>query len=104
LTLTQKTFPSVLTKLERRLVERGGQFMVGNNFTWADLHLFFFCSEEFMEPKVVAEYPKIANLVGRVGALPNIASWMQTRPENGKEHPGFKIYFRNAYKILEDEN
>ena len=43
----------VQTQLEKRLVERGGQFMVGNNFTWADLHLFFFCSEEFMEPKVV---------------------------------------------------
>ena len=25
--------------------------MVGNNFTWADLHLFFFCSEDFIEPQ-----------------------------------------------------
>ena len=52
--------------------------------------------------EVLGEYPLIANLAGRVGALPNIASWMKTRPENGKEQPGFKIYFRNAFQILED--
>eukprot|EP00092_Neocalanus_flemingeri_P001382 GFUD01001475.1.p1 GENE.GFUD01001475.1~~GFUD01001475.1.p1 ORF type:complete len:224 (-),score=69.63 GFUD01001475.1:109-780(-) len=103
-TLTQKTFPTVLSQLEKRLEERGGQYLVGNNFTWADLHLFFFCTEDFLEPKVVAQYQKIANLVGRVGALPNIENWVQTRPDNGKEQPGFKIYFRNAYKILEDGN
>ena len=27
-------------KLEARLIERGGQFFVGNNLTWADLHVF----------------------------------------------------------------
>ena len=77
--------------------------MVGNNFTWADLHLFFFCTEEFLDPKVVAGYPLIANLAERVGQLPNIAKWMNERPKNGKEQPGFKIYFRNAYEILKDE-
>ena len=29
-------------QLEARLIERGGQFFVGNNLTWADLHLHFF--------------------------------------------------------------
>merc|ERR1712107_947020 len=29
--LTGKTFPAALSNLEKRLVERGGQFMVGNN-------------------------------------------------------------------------
>jgi len=101
-TLTQKTFPTTLGQLEKKLQERGGQFMVGNNFTWADLHLFFFCSEDFLDSKVLDGYPLIVNLVGRVGALPNIASWMKSRPENGKEQPGFKIYFRNAFQILED--
>ena len=27
-------------RLEKLLVERGGQFMVGNRLTWADLHIF----------------------------------------------------------------
>ena len=30
--------------------------MVGNNFTWADLHLFFFCTEDFLDSKVWVQY------------------------------------------------
>ena len=30
--------------------------MVGNNFTWADLHLFFFCTEDFLDSKVWVLY------------------------------------------------
>jgi len=75
--------------------------MVGNNFTWADLHLFFFCTEDFLEPQVIANFPKIANLAGRVGALPNIKCWMEERPSNPPMAEGYKIYFQNAYKILE---
>eukprot|EP00091_Calanus_sinicus_P025622 TRINITY_DN9867_c0_g1_i1.p1 TRINITY_DN9867_c0_g1~~TRINITY_DN9867_c0_g1_i1.p1 ORF type:complete len:251 (-),score=70.86 TRINITY_DN9867_c0_g1_i1:106-777(-) len=103
-TLTQKIFPTVLGQLEKRLQERGGQYMVGNNLTCADIHLFFLCTEDFLEKEVVAQYPLIANLVSRVGALPNIANWMQNRPDNGKEADGFKIYFKNAFKILKDDN
>merc|ERR1719422_1130170 len=40
-TLTEKTFPAALSLLEKRLTERGGQFMVGNSFSWADLHFFY---------------------------------------------------------------
>merc|ERR1712107_551636 len=98
--LTGKTFPAALSNLEKRLVERGGQFMVGNNFTWADLHLFYFCSEDFICPSVLQNYPKLSNLVSRVGAMPNIKKWMETRPANGTPQKGFMIYFKNAYKIL----
>jgi len=76
--------------------------MVGNNFTWADLHLFFFCSEDFLDPEIVQTYPKISNLVNRVGQMPNIMKWMETRPQNGKPKEGFMIYFKNAYKILKE--
>jgi len=101
-TLTGKTFPTALCQLEKKLSERGGQFMVGNNFTWADLHLFFFCSEDFLDPEIVQTYPKISNLVNRVGQMPNIMKWMETRPQNGKPKEGFMIYFKNAYKILKE--
>lgn len=102
LKLTEGTYPTMLSQLEKCLVERGGEWMVGNAFTWADLHLFFFCSEDFLEPGVVAAYPKIANLVGRVGAMTNIKNWMESRPADGKMHPGYKIYFQNAYKCIKD--
>jgi len=100
--LTEKTFPNTLDMLEKCLKERGGQFMVGSSYTWADIHLFFLCSEDFLDEKVLGDYPLVQNLVKRVGALPNIQQWMKTRPENGKEDPGAKIYFRNAWRILED--
>ena len=100
--LTEVTYPTMLRQLEKRLEERGGEWMVGNTFTWADLHLFFFCTEDFLEPGVLAAYPKIANLAGRVGAMPNIKTWMESRPADGKMHPGYKIYFQNAYKCIKD--
>jgi len=100
--LTQKSIPNTLGMLEKCLNERGGQFMVGNSYTWADIHLFFLCTEDFLDQKVLGGYPLVENLVGRVGALPNIKQWMETRPQNGKEDPSAKIYFRNAWRILED--
>ena len=46
--LTGEIFPIAQSQLERR-----GQFMEGNNFTWADLHLFYFCTEDFLEAEIV---------------------------------------------------
>jgi len=98
--LTGQKFPTTLTQLEKKLTERGGQFFVGNSFTWADLHTFFLCSEDFICPTVLATYPKLSNLVSRVGEMPNIKSWLETRPRNPAPQKGFMIYFKNAYKLL----
>jgi len=98
--LTGQTFPTTLTQLEKKLNERGGQFFVGNSFSWADLHTFFLCSEDFICPTVLATYPKLSNLVSRVGEMPNIKRWMETRPKNPAPQKGFMIYFKNAYKLL----
>ena len=38
--LMTEFIPSTLARLEARLKERGGQFFVGNNLSWADLHVF----------------------------------------------------------------
>jgi len=98
--LTGQTFPTTLTQLEKKLTERGGQFFVGNSFTWADLHTFFLCSEDFICPTVLATYPKLSNLMSRVREMPNIKRWMETRPKNPTPQKGFMIYFKNAYKLL----
>ena len=102
--LTGEIFPIALSQLERMLSERGGQFMVGNNFTWVDLHLFYFSSEDVLEPEIVQTYPKISNLVRRVEQIPNIKNLMQTRPQNRKPTEGHTIYFKNAYKILKENH
>ena len=40
------------SQIERKLTERGAQYLVGSRISWADIHLFYFCSDEFMEPEV----------------------------------------------------
>jgi len=69
----------MLQSVEKRLVSRGGQFLVGNNISLADIHLFFFCSE-YTTPPMLTATPKIADLVRRIGALPNIQRWIRARP------------------------
>merc|ERR1711872_71476 len=32
-------------QVETKLTKRGGQFFVGNNFSWADLHTFMYVSD-----------------------------------------------------------
>jgi len=69
----------MLQSVEKRLVSRGGQFLVGNNISLADIHLYFFCSE-YTTPPMLTATPKIADLVRRIGALPNIQRWVRARP------------------------
>ena len=73
--------PNILQKVEARLVKRGGQFLVGNMLTWADIQTFFFCSELGLTwDQGVDDYPGVSGLVRRVGDLPNIQEWVQRRP------------------------
>merc|ERR1712212_1297066 len=51
----------MLQSVEKRLISRGGQFLVGNNISLADIHLFFFCSE-YTTPPMLTATPKIADL------------------------------------------
>ena len=67
-------------RLEARLEQRGGQFFVGNNLTWADLHVYMYASES-VDKAVLAKFPKLANLVERVGNVPNIKAWVESRPK-----------------------
>ena len=78
----ETNIPTSMSQIEKKLVSRGGQFMVGNAFSWADLHLFFYVTDmKLMSGKDVdASFPKIKNLVERVGNIPNIKTWVKNRP------------------------
>merc|ERR1712079_287292 len=78
----EANIPTSMSQIEKKLVSRGGQFMVGNAFSWADLHLFFYVTDmKLMSGKDVdASFPKIKNLVERVGDIPNIKTWVKNRP------------------------
>merc|ERR1711976_256356 len=76
-----ETIPETLGKLETRLVERGGQFFAGNNLTWADLHVFAFVDRMRLgNTELLDDYPKMKNLIERIEQEPNIANWLQSRP------------------------
>ena len=83
-------------------MKRGGQYFVGNSFSWADLHLLqfvdlivsqepkvfryfefiFFLIFFFNVFKVLESSPALANNVQRTRDLPNIRKWLNERPEN----------------------
>ena len=75
-----ETIPAGLCNIEKRLECRGGQFLVGNAFSWADLHLFDFCFN-LPDKSCLDKYPKIKNLTERVACIPNIKCWVESRPK-----------------------
>merc|ERR1712184_197118 len=72
--------PAGLCNIEKRLECRGGQYLVGNAFSWADLHLFDFCCN-LPDKSCLDKCPKIKNLTERVCCIPNIKCWVDSRPK-----------------------
>lgn len=75
-----ETIPAGLANIEKRLESRGGQFLVGNAFSWADLHVFDFCFN-LPDKSCLEKVPKIKDLAERVCKIPNIKCWMESRPK-----------------------
>jgi len=70
-------------RLETRLASRGGQFFVGNTVSWAEFMLFTFLdmlTDRMGMDVDMSKFPKLDNLNKRVGEMPNIKKWMDTRP------------------------
>jgi glutathione S-transferase len=72
------TTKTILDNLEARLAGRGGQFFVGNRLTWADLAMYNVAGN--LDTEALAAVPLIQNLVERVGDIPNIKKWVESRP------------------------
>merc|ERR1712098_349524 len=79
------TVPTVLGQLETKLTKRGGQFFVGNNFSWADLRTFMYVSD-LPDKSVLKSFPKIGNLVERVGTFQTSRTgWRQDQSQTCKQ-------------------
>ena len=72
------TAPTALGQLEKKLESRGGQYLVGNNFTWADIHTFMFVSD-LPSKSVLDSFRKLSNLVERAANIPNIKKWVEIK-------------------------
>ena len=60
--LAKSSVLPMLRAVEARVVQRGGQFLVGNALTLADIHLFFFCSE-YTKPSMLSATPKVTSFL-----------------------------------------
>merc|ERR1712062_413932 len=76
---SEVTLVTALVQLEKRLVSRGGEYFVGNSLTWADTHVFMYISD--LEPAALEKFPKLTALKERVGNVPNIKAWVESRPK-----------------------
>lgn len=76
--------PKNFEKFDKILSSSGGDFLLGEKYTWADLHVAhnFAFFEECVDSTILSEYPRLAKFVGDVFAIPQITKWVETRPQN----------------------
>ncbi|XP_036381790.1 hematopoietic prostaglandin D synthase-like [Megalops cyprinoides] len=72
--------PKLLGYLEKQLGDR--EWLVGDAVTWADLY-WHVCSTTFsvLRPGFSDPHPRLCALLQRVGGLPGLDHWLQTRPK-----------------------
>merc|ERR1711892_503473 len=75
-----ETAATGLGRLEKLLIARGGQFLVGNQLTWADLCVYAFY-DAVGDKGLLKSLPGLKNLAERVEELPNIKKYLATRPQ-----------------------
>merc|ERR1712025_286305 len=76
-----ETVPTALGKIEKMLVSRGGEYMVGGALTYADLYLFAYIDVLQNKDTLLESLPNIKNLLTKIENLPNIKAYLSTRPE-----------------------
>jgi len=75
--------PKYLSKFNKIIEANGGNFLVGNGFTWADVYLCHFVPymETFYNIKLTGGYPAVKKLVERFQADPRIKKWHANAPK-----------------------
>jgi len=74
---SDEALPALFKSLEKQV---SGDFMFGSSVSWADIILFHFV-DSLPSKDALKDYPKVAAVSKRVGELPNIKKWVETRPE-----------------------
>ena len=80
--LFEETVPSHFKILEVKLTESKGVFLFGQKLTWADLHLFNAMDRFSAKINLILDsYPLLKKQNEAIRNLPNIAKYLQSRPE-----------------------
>jgi len=79
----EKQIPTYFPKFEKIVEESDGYFLLGKNYTWADLHIAHTLAfyEETVDPEILAPYPNLKQLVKAVFEIPQIQAWVEKRPK-----------------------
>ncbi|KAJ8401610.1 hypothetical protein AAFF_G00379270 [Aldrovandia affinis] len=73
--------PKLLGFLEKHLGDR--DWLVGNAVTWADLYWHVcFTTFNVLRPGFAEPHPGLCALIHRVGCIPQLAQWIQNRPNS----------------------
>jgi len=75
----EDVLPTLFKNLEKRLGERGGEYMAANKLSWADIILYHFAAE-LPDKEVIKGYSQLDALFNKVANLPKIKSWVERRP------------------------
>jgi glutathione S-transferase len=75
----EDVLPTLFKNLEKRLGERGGEYMAANKLSWADMILYNFAAE-LPDKEVIKGYSQLDALFNKVANLPKIKSWVERRP------------------------
>lgn len=81
--LVEISIPTYFTKFDKIQVKNGGQFMIGQNVTWADLwiaNLVDRLDERFSKDIEWNLYPNLKKMKDGFFAIPQIKNYIDKRP------------------------
>ncbi|CAL8137129.1 unnamed protein product [Orchesella dallaii] len=74
--------PFYFSKFEKILEASKGDYLLGTNYTWADLHIANTVSfiDETCKPGLLDDYPRLKKFSETVFNIPRVKSWIEKRP------------------------
>uniref|UniRef100_A0A8C4VMW5 glutathione transferase n=1 Tax=Gopherus evgoodei TaxID=1825980 RepID=A0A8C4VMW5_9SAUR len=84
---------------EKVLKDHGQQFLVGNQFSWADVHLLeaILMAEE-CKPDILSPFPQLQAFKGRISNIPTIKKFLQ--PGSQRKPPADDKFIAQVKKIF----
>ena len=80
--LEEQTIPAALANIEKFAAGNSDGWLVGPKVTYGDLSVYLILDQlSGAVPTVLDKYPALSQLKKKVESLPNIAKWLQTRPQ-----------------------
>uniref|UniRef100_A0A8B9TBD3 glutathione transferase n=1 Tax=Anas platyrhynchos TaxID=8839 RepID=A0A8B9TBD3_ANAPL len=84
---------------EKALKDHGHDYLVGNKFSWADIHLLeAILMVEECKPDILSAFPQLQAFKGRISNIPTIKKFLQ--PGSQRKPPADDKYIANVRKIF----